>query len=293
MKKIQYKNGEIADVLDRVADLLEAQGANHFRVRAYRQAARVVEQSGQSVAEIAKNNHQKLEDLPDIGKSIAGTIREYVHTGRVGLLDRLEGQVSPEALFTTIPGIGEELAHRISKKLQVETLEDLEIAAHDGRLLQVPGIGERRAKGIRDSLDAILSRSSRRRARRLRQQDQKIGEIAEYPNVATILKVDQRYREKAFAGELETIAPRRFNPENKSWLPIYHTEENGWNFTALFSNTARAHELEKTRDWVVVYFEKDGDENQCTVVTEYKGPLLGKRVIRGRESECLQFYHQR
>lgn len=61
----------------------------------------------------------------------------------------------------------------------------------------------------------------------------------------------------------------------------------------MFSNTARAHELGKTDDWVVVYFRKGKRENQCTVVTETRGPLKGKRVIRGREDECRTYYDAR
>jgi hypothetical protein len=62
-------------------------------------------------------------------------------------------------------------------------------------------------------------------------------------------------------------------------------------FTALFSNTARAHELGKTRDWVVVYFHTDTQsEGQRTTVTETSGRLAGRRVVRGRESECLAAY---
>jgi DNA polymerase (family 10) len=162
-------NEEIADVLERVAALLEAQEANPYRVNAYRKAARLVGQSNRSVAELALSEEgEKLEDLPDIGKSIAGAIREFVHTGRLSLLERLEGQVSPEDLFSTVPGIGEELAGRIHSYLHIDTLEELELAAHDGRLQEVPGLGDRRVRAIRDSVGAILSRSSRRRARRLR-----------------------------------------------------------------------------------------------------------------------------
>lgn len=59
----------------------------------------------------------------------------------------------------------------------------------------------------------------------------------------------------------------------------------------LFSNTARAHELNATHDWVVIYFEQDGGtEDQYTVVTERPGPLAGKRVVRGREAESRDFY---
>jgi DNA polymerase (family 10) len=104
------------------------------------------------------------------------------------------------------------------------------------------------------------------------------------------LKVDATYRRLADAGKLKTISPRRFNPEGKSWLPVMHTEMEGWLFTALFSNTARAHELNKTRDRVVVYYEQDGNEHQCTVVTEQRGRLKGRRVVRGREKECMAYY---
>jgi hypothetical protein len=68
---------------------------------------------------------------------------------------------------------------------------------------------------------------------------------------------------------------------------VLHTERAGWRFTALYSNTALAHRLGRTRDWVVVYFHTDHEpEGQRTVVTETRGPLAGQRVIRGRESEC-------
>jgi hypothetical protein len=108
--------------------------------------------------------------------------------------------------------------------------------------------------------------------------------------VAAILEIDEVYRHRAAAGELKTIAPRRFNPEGKSWLPIMHTDRDGWQFTALFSNTARAHNLNKTRDWVIIYYERDEEEGQCTVVTESTGPLKGRRVVRGREKACREYY---
>jgi hypothetical protein len=104
--------------------------------------------------------------------------------------------------------------------------------------------------------------------------------------VATLLALDRAYREGARAGTLRRITPRRFNPERKAWLPVLHEEREGWSFTALFSNTARAHELGRTGDWVVLYAERDGDEQRFTVVTETSGPLAGRRVVRGREAEC-------
>ena len=106
--------------------------------------------------------------------------------------------------------------------------------------------------------------------------------------MATLLDVDREYRAGAHTGALPTIAPRRFNPRNEAWLPVLHTRRGDWHFTALYSNTARAHELGRTRDWVVLYFhDEDHAERQRTVVTEQRGPLRGRRVVRGREKECL------
>lgn len=288
---IHPSNEEIALLLDRVAALLEAQDGSPYRVRAYRRASREMEQAGVSVADLALGRgERRLEDLPHIGRSIAGAVKEFVHTGRLGLLDRLEGQISPEDLFTTVPGIGEKLAGRIHGTLGVETLEDLEVAAHDGRLASVPGIGERRARGIRETLDAVLSRSSRRRARRLRRAETGTAPRGPRPGVALLLEVDEAYRSRAGAGTLRTVRPRRFNPDRTRRLPILHAERDGWHLTAHFSNTARAHDLGRNRDWVIVYYERDGHEDQCTVVTEASGPLAGKRVVRGRERECREHY---
>jgi hypothetical protein len=112
------------------------------------------------------------------------------------------------------------------------------------------------------------------------------------PSVELLLDVDREYREKAESGGLPTIAPRRFNPEGRAWLPVLHTSRDEWHFTALFSNTARAHELKRTLDWVVLYFyDHQHVEKQRTVVTESRGPLAGRRVVRGREAECRAHYH--
>ena len=106
-----------------------------------------------------------------------------------------------------------------------------------------------------------------------------------------LLDVDREYREKASAGRLEKIAPRRFNPKGEAWLPILHAHRDAWHFTVLYSNTARAHDLGRVFDWVVMYFHTDDEpEGQCTVVTETRGELIGRRVVRGREAECRSCY---
>jgi DNA uptake protein ComE-like DNA-binding protein len=271
-------NADVAGTLERIADLLEVQHANGFRVRAYRNAAATVDHLTVPVASVdAEEGLDGLEELPGIGKSIATTIHELLSSGRVPMLDRLEGQVSPEDLLSSVPGIGEKLAQRIHSELDIETLEDLEAAAHDGRLESVKGVGRRKAQALRDIVGAILSRSSRRHARHSSVvQDARHVSLGP-PPVSEVLSVDREY-------------PRRFNPTGAAWLPVLHTERGPRHYTALFSNTYRAHELGKTDDWVVMFYELDGHENQCTVVTEHKGPLAGKRVVRGSETECIEHY---
>jgi len=111
---------------------------------------------------------------------------------------------------------------------------------------------------------------------------------ASLPPVDLILKLDAEYRSRAAAGTLKRIAPKKLNPEGKAWLPVMNTTRERWRFTVLFSNTQRAHDLGKTTDWVVVYFDDGHGEQKCTVVTEHQGPRAGKRVVRGREGEMRE-----
>jgi hypothetical protein len=113
---------------------------------------------------------------------------------------------------------------------------------------------------------------------------------ARVPSVGELLSVDRDYRESASAQRLPTIAPRRFNPEGRRWLPILHTTRNGRHYTALFSNTARAHELGRTNDWVVIYCDRGDRDGQWTVVTARGATLRGRRIVRGRERECERHY---
>lgn len=278
------ENNRIAAVLDRVGTLLEAQGANPFRSRAYRAGARRVRSTEKAMDTILANEGMEgLEALDDIGPTIAASIRELVETGELRYLRRLEGEAPMEALLRTVPGIGPHTAHRLHSQLGIETLEDLEVAAHDGRLARLRGFGERKVRSIQDLVGAMLNRSGRDGPTPSRP-------LTQVPDVATLLSVDNEYRAAADAGALPLIAPRRFNPSREAWLPILHTERGDWDFTVSFSNTFRAHERHATRDWVVVHFERNGEEGQSTVVTETRGPLSGQRVVRGHEAECVSYY---
>jgi hypothetical protein len=274
-------NAAIASKLHEMADVLDQQHAGSYRINAYRRAARSIEQHEGSVEDMVHSGGLKaLTEIPGIGRGIGSAIIEMVTSGRWAQLERLSGTLEPELLFRTIPGIGPDLARRVHDDLHVDSLEALEVAAHDGRLEKIPGIGARRAAAIRASLGERLG------ARHLR-----ASHHADAPPVELVLSVDREYRDKAATGALRTIAPKRFNPSGEAWLPVLHTQRGDWDFTALFSNTLKAHELHKTRDWVVIYFHLASEpEGQCTVVTETRGALAGRRVVRGREGETAAHY---
>ena len=274
------QNALLASRLRDYADLLDEQDAGPFRPRAYRRAADTVEQLRRPVSDVlAAEGRQGLDRLPGVGPRIAAALAELVLTGRWSQLERLRGQSEPEAIFRTIPGVGPALARRLADDLGIGSLEALEVAAHDGRLAAAAGWGPRRLRMLQSALAERLGHSRRLRRR----------QPAARPPVAMLLDVDREYRQAAKAGRLRKIAPRRFNPAGQAWLPVLHAERGAWRFTALFSNTPLAHQLGRTDDWVVIFYETDAEpEGQCTVVTETQGPLRGQRVVRGRESESAE-----
>lgn len=276
------ENGRIAGNLRAFADLLAAQGEDGFRIRAYRMAAGKIEAMDRPLREIhAAGGRDALIALPAIGEGIAAAIAEMLTTGQWDQLDRLRGEAVPERLFCSLPGVGPILADRFAALFDAQTLEELETALRDPAMT-VPGLGRRRREAILAGLAARLGpiRSARPAV-----------PVAAHPPVSLLLEADAVYRRKAQAGELRRIAPRRFNPEGAAWLPVLHLRRGDWHLTLLYSNTALAHDLGRTGDWVVVHVHKGlGPETQATIVTETRGALAGQRVVRGREEECARHY---
>jgi Holliday junction resolvasome RuvABC DNA-binding subunit len=278
-------NDDIAGRLEHVADLLEAQRANSYRVRAYRTAAQTLRSLAESVQElIARGGHPALQELPGIGKSLARAVERLAQTGRWGLLKQLEGETAAEEVFITVPGVGRKTAARIHEELGIETLSDLEAAAYDGRLARMTGMGRKKVQAVRDSLAGRFRHWQRATIRRSTREN------TDQPSVEELLSIDEEYRRKAERDRLLRIAPRRFNPMHEAWLPILHTHREDRHYTAMYSNTARAHEWGAVRDWVVIFRDDPAGEGQWTVVNSRFGNLQGRRVVRGRESECRDFY---
>ena len=275
------ENQTIANMLAEIAQLLADQGASEFRVQAYQRASHTLHTLATPARTIFEQEGLRgLIDLPTIGQSIANLIEQYLRLGCMPLLDRLRGEETTERLFASLPSIGPQLSHRIHDHLGIETLPELYAAALDGRLSQVPGIGHKRVQAIREVLaERLRHRSAQSAPSQQRDSDRSVP-------VEELLDIDREYRRLADAGKLPTIAPRQFNPGSIAWLPILHTQCAGRHYTVLYSNTARAHELNTIKDWVVIYRDDAQSDGRWTVITSQFGRLRGRRIVRGREDEC-------
>ena len=145
-------NAEIARVLREIADLLEIQNANPFRVRAYRNAARVVDEHPESVAAIAAANPDALTELPGVGKDLAQTIAEIARDREPAALRDLRKAAPAGALeMLTVPNVGPKRARLLAERLGIRTRAGLLKAARAGKLRGVPGLGAAiEAKILRD-----------------------------------------------------------------------------------------------------------------------------------------------
>ena len=142
-------NAEIARVFREVADQLELNQANRFRIRAYRNAARTVEDSTRSVSSIARTTPNELEELPGIGADLAGKIREIVRTGTLPMLGTLERHTPKGATeLMHVPGIGPRKARVLAQRLHVRSLGGLKRAAREGRIHKLRGFGAKTEERI-------------------------------------------------------------------------------------------------------------------------------------------------
>lgn len=171
-------NADIARVLDEVADLLEIQGANPFRVRAYRTAARTIESLAESASTMAARDPAELAELPGIAKDLAGKVAEIATTGDLALRRELTAKV-PASLVTMmrVDGIGPKRAKRIYEELGLRTLDEVEAAARGGKLHDMKGIGEVLERRI---LQGCADQRARARRFRLDEADTHAASVVGY-----------------------------------------------------------------------------------------------------------------
>jgi DNA polymerase (family 10) len=146
-------NADIATVFDHVADLIEYQGGNVFRVRAYRNAARTIGSMVESLATVRGDTDRSLTDIEGIGSDLAGKIETLLDTGRLPLLDELQKKI-PAVVFELmrVPGLGPKKVKALVDELGIDSLDALEQACHEGRVREVKGFGAKTEAAILENI---------------------------------------------------------------------------------------------------------------------------------------------
>jgi DNA polymerase (family X) len=202
------QNQQIAEIFNAVADLLEIQGANAFRVRAYRNGARTLENLSQSVADLLKAPGHALESLDGIGKDLAGKIAVIVQTGQLPQLEELRQQVPPGVVeMLRIPGIGPKKVASLFKELGIASLAQLKEACEAGKVAELKGFGKKTEQsileGIPHAVDAgkrfLISMASA-------SADEIIADLRQLPSISQISVAGSCRRRKETCGDLDILA---------------------------------------------------------------------------------------
>jgi DNA polymerase (family 10) len=160
---VPIHNSDVADIFTQMADLLEIQGSNVFRVRAYRNAARTVGGLSQSVEDLVMRDAD-LTRLPGIGKDLAEKIGEIVKTGRLSLLEKLKGELPPGlSNLMKIGGLGPKRVRILHDKLDITNLASLKKATAEKKIRKLPGFGEKTEQTIMEELDRVTGEGRRMR----------------------------------------------------------------------------------------------------------------------------------
>jgi DNA polymerase (family 10) len=206
-------NSEVADLLAQVADLLEIEGANEFRVRAYRNAARTVREYPRSIAELAKAQH--LTDLPDIGNDLAGKIQEIVRTGKLSQLEEIQRR-TPATLaeLLKLERLGPKRVQRLYQELGITSLDELREAAQNGRLREIEGFGAKTEENI---LHALEVKAQERQRTPLYIAEEMIQPLVEYlqgvDGVERVEVAGSYRRRKETVGDVDILAISRKGKE--------------------------------------------------------------------------------
>lgn len=201
------QNAEIARQFEELADLLEIQGANPFRLRAYRNAARTISGLPDSIQEIVHNDPKELQELPGIGKDLAEKIQTIVETSTLPQLEELKEQIPPDVVrMLDIPGIGPKKVAFLFSELNIHTLDDLKAAAENGLIAEQKGFGKKTEQIILEGLEQLNQLGTRvRLAEAKSQSDAIIADLGQLDSVQQISEAGSCRRRKETVGDLDIL----------------------------------------------------------------------------------------
>jgi DNA polymerase (family 10) len=221
------KNKELADLFDRMADILEFKSENPFKISAYRKASRIIGDLTQDIEEIAESG--KLKDVPGIGEGMAEKIVEYLKTGKVSKFEEVRKGISDELIaIMDIPGMGPKTLAMIHKEKGISNLSQLEKAVEDGSLIGLPGIGEKKVENIKRGIQLLKQSKGR----------MNLG-IA-FPVAKRIVEA---LREKAGSRKIEWAGSLRRMRENVGDIDILATGPNKEKIIQTFTHLSEVKEV--------------------------------------------------
>ncbi|TAJ29954.1 MAG: DNA polymerase/3'-5' exonuclease PolX [Nitrospirae bacterium] len=199
-------NVDIAAKLDEVADLLEIEGANPFRIRAYRNAARTLRDLNRDVPTMLESG-EALTELPGIGKDLAAKIQDIVATGTTGVLEEHRKALPPTLTeLLKIPGLGPKRVKALYRALGIQRLQGLHQAAKEGRLRTLPGFGEKLERHILHELEARAGSEGRfKLAVAAQYVDSLVAYLKTSPGVKQIVVAGSYRRAKETVGDLDIL----------------------------------------------------------------------------------------
>jgi DNA polymerase (family 10) len=200
------RNNEIADKFDDIATMLDLKGANPFRARAYRNAARFLRRCGREVADVLAKG-ESLSDWPGIGDDLAGKIRQLAETGSIPLLRALSAATPPVAReLMQIPGLGPRRIRTLTKELHVSSIEQLHRALLDRRVRLLPGFGEKLERYLLQTLAAKKLKSTRvKLAVAAAAAEPLLRYLQQCPGVATAAVAGSFRRGQETVGDLDIV----------------------------------------------------------------------------------------
>jgi len=204
------QNSDVSNIFNKVADLLEIEGANPFRVRAYRNAARAVGSLPRNVKDMI-DSQEDLSDLPGIGKDLAGKIEEIAKTGSLGQLEELECK-TPSSLSEVmkIEGLGPKRVRALHQHLNVVTLEDVEEAARQGKVRELEGFGEKIEQKILEGLEAFEAAKARIKLMEAEQRAESLlAYLKKEKGIKDITVAGSYRRRKETVGDLDILVTCR------------------------------------------------------------------------------------
>jgi DNA polymerase (family 10) len=199
-------NADIAAIFEEIANLLEIEGANPFRIRAYRNAARTIgELSTEAYAMVEKD--EDLTRFPGIGHDLSAKINEIISTGRCALLDRLRTELPPAVTeLLKVPGLGPKRVRHLYHDLDVQTVEQLYSAARDGRIRALPGFGEKTELHILQAVEAHADQIRRFKLAVAAQYAEALrSHLAAVPGVKQVTIAGSFRRMRETVGDLDII----------------------------------------------------------------------------------------